>query len=97
MLGRIGKRQDQDKLPPEDRGHQEAAPEGIGNEALGHYLANDFNVLDHVSNEATDEEQGSQDAGKAVGTVLTLIDNIAENDPQAASEIEEKADHFLAV
>ena len=70
MYGKIGKRQDQDKLPPEDRGQQGADFGGIGNEALTHYLKNDLNLFHAGSNEANNGNEGGQESEKAAGTAL---------------------------
>ena len=77
MYGKIGKRQDQDKLPPEDRGQQGADFGGIGNEALTHYLKNDLNLFHAGSNEANNGNEGGQESEKAAGTALTLISSLS--------------------
>ena len=81
MYGKIGKRQDQDKLPPEDRGQQEADFGGIGNEVLNHYLENDLNLLNAGSNEANNGNEG--------GTALTLINEIVNEEPEVLPGIAE--------
>ena len=81
MYAKIGKKQDQDKLPPEDRGQQEAEFGGIGNEALTHYFDNDLNLLHAGSNEANNGNEGGQEPEKAAGTALTLINEIVNKEP----------------
>ncbi len=57
MFRRTQERQDQNrKQVPEIRGHQEAAPGKIGNEALSHYLESDLNLIGTGSNIANNEQ-----------------------------------------
>ena len=90
MFRRTRERQDQNRQQvPEIRGRQEAAPAEIGNEALSHYLESDLNLIGTGSHKANNGQNKGPEPEKAVEAVLPLINEIAEKNPDAVSEIAE--------